>query len=109
MVKIVSSGKNENILILELYEKFKFCILHNTCSILSPGIPKLKVLWREEWFFQISGYLPKLETIESPISNIFADDRQSKLFWSLNLLYQPGLPIVEVGIKCDVSMKSWSI
>ena len=31
-------------LILELYEKFKFCILHNTCSILSPGIPKLKVL-----------------------------------------------------------------
>ena len=29
MVKIVCSGKNEEI--LELLEKFKFCIIHNTC------------------------------------------------------------------------------
>ena len=27
-------------LMLGLFEKFKFCILHNTCWILSPGIPK---------------------------------------------------------------------
>ena len=68
---------------------------------LSPGIPKLKVLWWEKRFFQISEHLPKLEIIESPISNIFADDLFSKLFLS-------GLPIPEVRIKCDVSIKSWS-
>ena len=60
-------------------------------------------------FFKISMYLPKLEIIESSISNVFTDDWFGKLFWSLNLLYQPGLPILEVGIKCDVSIKGWSI
>ena len=93
----------------ELLEKFKFCILHNTCEILSPCKPKFKVLWREKTFFQISGYLPKVEITEPPISNIFADYWFSKLFWSLKFLFQPGLPILEVGIKCDVSIKSWSI
>ena len=97
------------LLILELLKKFKFCILHNTCWILSPGIPNFKVFWREEWFFQISGYLPKLEIIEPPIGNSFANDWFSKLSWSLNLLYQTGLPILDVGIKYDVSSKSWSI
>ena len=53
----------------------------------------------------ISWYLPKLDVIESPISNIFDDDCFSKLFCSLNLLYQPALPILVVRIKCDVSIK----
>ena len=55
--------------------------------------------------FQISGYLSKLERIESPISNIFDDDWFSKQFCSLDLLYQPGLPILVAGIKCDLSIK----
>ena len=67
----------------------KFCILLNTCWILSPGIPKFKLLWLEKYFFQISGYLPKLEIIGSPVSNIFDNDWFSKQFCSLNLLYQP--------------------
>ena len=97
-------------LILELLKKFNFYILHNTCWILSPGITKLKVLWLEKiFFFEIWGYLPKMEITESPISNTFADHWFSKLFRSLNLLYQPGLPILEVGIKCYASIKSWSI
>ena len=62
----------------KLLEKSRFCILHNTCLILSPGIPKFKVLLLEKYFYQISGYLPKLEIIESPISNIFYDDWFSK-------------------------------
>ena len=87
--------------ILKLLEKFEFCILHNTCWILSLGIPTLRVLWLENYFFQISGYLPKLEIIESPVSNIFDNDWFSKKFCSLNLLYQPGLSSFEVRIKCE--------
>ena len=74
-------------LILELLEKSRFFILHSTCWILSPGISKFKVLRLEKFFFfQISGYLPKLEIIELPISKIFDNDWFSKLFCSLNLV-----------------------
>ena len=38
-------------LILELLENFKFCILHSTCWILFPSVPKFKVLWLEKYFF----------------------------------------------------------
>ena len=40
--------------ILKLMEKFKFCILHNTCWISSPSIPKFKVSLLEKYFFQIT-------------------------------------------------------
>ena len=37
--------------ILKLLEKSRFCNLHNTCWILSPGIPIFKVLLLEKYFF----------------------------------------------------------
>ena len=91
-------------LILKLIEKFKFCILHNTCWILFIVIRKFKVLWLEKHFFQISGYLPQLEITELPIINIFNDDWFSKQFCSRNLLYQPGYQFLKLE-SCDVSIK----
>ena len=74
MVKLFVSQRMKIYLILKLKERFKFCILHNTGWILSPGILKFEVLWLEKYFVQISGYLPKVEIIESPISNILDDE-----------------------------------
>ena len=47
---------------------------------------------------------PKLEIKESPISNIFYD-WFSKQFCPLNFSYQSGLPILDDGIKSNISMK----
>ena len=91
-------------LILELSEKSNFWILHNICCILSPGIPKFKVLWREKVFFPNFRVSAEIADNRITIKYFFDDDWISKPIWSLNLIYQPGLPVLKVGIKRDATV-----
>ena len=67
-------------LILENWKNlnFVFSIIH--VKFCPQVYQNLKCYDGENVFIQISGYLPKLEIIESAINNIFADDCFSKLF-----------------------------